>query len=94
MDNRGHRYKLKELRGLPTEQQFWIEGYSGDFIAFLMVFEPLPPTLSTFTYIQPDVENFDMWGADPEGQILNDLNVQELRKNQHFFAPIERVIKE
>lgn len=94
MDNRGHRYKLKELRGLPTEQQFWIEGYSGDFIAFLMVFEPLPPSLTTFTYIEPEVENFDMWGADPEGQIINNINVQELRKNQHLFAPIERIIKE
>ena len=92
IDNRGHRYKLKELRGLPTDQQFWIEGYSGDFIAFLMVFEPLPPSLTSFTFIEPDGEPFEMTLASWAGQILNDLKVEELRANQHLFEPIERVI--
>ncbi len=93
MDNRGHQYKLKELQGLPTGNIFWIEGNSGDFIAFVMVFEPLPPNVTTFTYLEPDSEDFDMWGADPEGQVIPNLSVSELRNNQHLFEPIERVIK-
>ncbi len=94
VDGRGHRYKLKELRGLPTEQEFWLECYSGDFVAFLMVFEPLPPNVITFHYIEPDVEEFEMWGSDPEGQVINNLSVSELRANQSLFEPIERTIKE
>jgi hypothetical protein len=93
MDNRGHQYKLKELQGLPTGNIFWIEGNSGDFIAFVMVFEPLPPNVTTFTYLEPDSEDFDMWGADPEGQVIPNLNVSDLRANQHLFEPIERTIK-
>ncbi len=94
MDNRGHQYKLKKLHGLPVGQQFWIEGNSGDFIAFLMEFDPLPANVSSFTFLEPDSEDFDMWGADPEGQVIPNLNVEFLRKNQRIFEPIERTVKQ
>ena len=48
IDNRGHKYKIKSAQGLPLEEIFWIEAYSGDFIAFLMEFEPLPPNIPGF----------------------------------------------
>ncbi|MBR4264563.1 MAG: hypothetical protein IKQ46_00735 [Bacteroidales bacterium] len=94
IDDRGHKYKIKNVYGVPLDQIFWIEAYSGDFIAFIMEFEPLPPNLQTFTYIVPEGEKFDMWGASWDGKVLHNLNVNELRANQPLFVPIERVIKE
>ena len=94
VDHRGHQYKLKEIRGLPKDDIFWIEAYSGDFFAFLLVFEPLPPSLPTFTYIEPESEDFDMWGASSAGQVIPNLNVMELRSRQFLFEPVERIIKE
>ncbi len=93
IDNRGHQYKLKSLQGLPIGELFWIEAYSGDYIAFLLEFDPLPPSVTTFTYIEPASEQFYMWGADWEGEVKGDLNVNELIRNQHLFEPIQRVIK-
>jgi len=93
IDNRGHRYKLKEIQGLPADRQFWIEAYSGDFIVFVMEFERIPPNVDILTYIEPDREDFEMWGADPEGKVIGNLNVEELRANQRLFEPIERIIK-
>lgn len=93
IDNRGHQYKLKSLQGLPIDELFWIEAYSGDYIAFLLEFEPLPPSVSTFTYIDPEGEKFDMVFASWEGEVKSNLSVNELRRNQSLFEPIERVIK-
>ncbi|MBR4625330.1 MAG: hypothetical protein IKO56_07340, partial [Alphaproteobacteria bacterium] len=93
IDNRGHQYTLKSLQGLHIGELFWIEAYSGDYIAFLLEFDPLPPSVTTFTYIEPASEQFYMWGADWEGEVKSDLNVNELHRNQHLFEPIERVIK-
>ena len=94
IDNRGHKYKIKNAQGVPLDQIFWIEAYSGDFIAFVMEFEPLPPNIQTFTYISPEGEEFDMWGANWDGEVRNNLSVNELRANQSLFEPIERTIKE
>ena len=94
IDNRGHKYKIKNAQGVPLNQIFWIEAYSGDFIAFVMEFEPLPPNIQTFTYISPEGEEFDMWGANWDGEVRNNLSVSELRANQSLFEPIERTIKE
>lgn len=93
IDNRGHQYKLKNMQGLPIDELFWIEAYSGDYIAFLLEFEPLPPSVSTFTYIDPEGEKFDMVFASWEGEVKSNLSVNELRRNQSLFEPIERVIK-
>jgi hypothetical protein len=94
LDSRGHRYKLKAIHGLPTDHIFWIDAYSGDFIAFLLEFEPLPPNLSSFTYIAPESEPFEMWGASWDGEVRSNLSISELRRNQTLFEPIERTIKE
>lgn len=93
IDNLGHRYKLKEVRGLPLDQQFWINAYSGDFIVFLMVFEPLRPNIFSFVYTEPEGEEFEMWGADNRGKTTPCLNVEQLRANQILFEPIERQIE-
>lgn len=94
IDNNGRRYKLKSFNGLPIGKLFWVEGNSGDFNAFLLEFEPISPRITTLTFIEPELEQFDMWGADPEGEVIPNLSVEELRKNQSLFEPIERVIKQ
>ena len=85
---------LKEIIGLPIGHIFWIEGYSGDYFAYVLVFEPLPENATTFTFKEPDGEPFNMWGAHWGGQTIRNLNVSELRKNQSLFEYNPRVIKE
>ena len=96
IDNRGNRYKLKRFGGgnLPMDEEFWIDGYSGDFLTFLLEFEPMPPSVTSFTYIMPDLEPFYVMFANYKGEVRSNLNVNELRANQHLFEPIGRVIKE
>lgn len=94
LDDKGNQYKLKELVDYPTGHTFWINGYSGDFIAFLLVFEPLPPEVMTFSYIESEDPQYDLWRANWDSKIRNNLSVSELRNNQKLFVPIERVIKE
>lgn len=96
IDDSGNRYTLKQFGGgnLPIGELFWIDGYSGDFHTFLMEFEPLPPTVTSFSFIEPDLEPFYVMFADPHGTVISNLNVNELRKNQSLFKHNPRVVKE
>lgn len=96
IDNRGNRYKLKRFGGgnLPMDELFWIDGYSGDFLTFLMEFEPMPPSVTSFSYVVPDLEPFYVMFANSKGGIRSNLNVNELRANQSLFEYNPRVIKE
>ena len=94
VDERGNCYKLKETLGLPSnEHVFWMEGYSGDFIAFIHVFEPLSEGAQSVSYIEPDGEPFDSWAANWKGETIMHLNIENLRKNQHLFEYNPRIIK-
>ena len=84
VDQRGHQYKCKEVLDYPSSDLFWVEGYSGDYFAIIMVFEPIPAHLETITYIEPEGEPFAMWGANWEGKVLN-FSIKELRDNQKLF---------
>ena len=96
IDNRGNQYKLKRFGGgnLPMDELFWVDGYSGDFLTFLMEFEPMPPSVTSFSYVVPDLENFYVKFTNPRGGVRANLNVNELRKNQSLFEYNPRVIKE
>ena len=96
LDNSGNRYKLKRFGSgnLPMEELFWVDGYSGDFLTFLMEFEPMPPSVTSFTYIVPDLEPFHVMFANPNGGVISNLNVNQLRANQPLFEYNPRVIKE
>ena len=96
IDNSGNRYKLKRFGGgnLPMEELFWIDGYSGDFLTFLMEFEPMPPSVTSFTYIVPDLDPFSTPFANPRGAVISNLNINALRANQSLFEYHQRVIKE
>ena len=84
IDPSGHQYKCKEVLGYPNDKLFWVEGYSGDYFAIVMVFEPIPEYIENITYIVPEDEPFAMWGANWEGKVLS-FNIQELRNNQKLF---------
>ena len=84
IDQSGHQYKCKEVLDYPNDDLFWVDGYSGDYFAIVMVFEPIPLYLENITYIVPKGEPFDMWGANWEGKVLS-LSIKELRDNQKLF---------
>ena len=84
IDPSGHQYKCREVLGYPNDKLFWVEGYSGDYFAIVMVFEPIPAYIENITYIVPEGEPFAMWGANWEGKVLS-FNIQQLRDNQKLF---------
>ena len=92
LDERGHQYKCKGVMGYPNNDMFWVEGYSGDYFAIVLMFEPLPLNVGTLTYISPEGEPFEMWGADWEGEVIPNLEVSQLRKNQKLFDYRPRVV--
>ena len=78
----------------PDDTLFWVQGYSGDYFAIVLVFEPLPLELETITYIvlegEPFIANFANWS----GEVKADLSVKELRDNQRLFKYFPRVMVE
>ena len=84
VDKSGEKYECKEVVGYPLDDIFWVEGWSGDHFALVMVFEPIPPYLENIVYIEPEGEPFKMWGADWSGRVLS-FDIQELRDNQKLF---------
>ena len=92
-DQSGHMYKLKEVKGLPSNGHlFWMEGYSGDHIAFLYVFEPIPLDVNTISFLEPDSEPFNAWGANWKGDSKYGLEINELRENQKLFKYNKRKV--
>lgn len=88
----GKSYKVRRVQGLPLEKLFFIEGVVGDFVAFVLEFEPLPLTTTTIIYNQPESEPFNVWGANWESVIIKNLSVSDLIDNQPLFDYHERVI--
>ena len=91
IDETGHQYRLREVLGLPLDELFFMEGMAGDYVAHVLVFDPLPLELTKFTYIAPAGEPFNAWGANWSGCVLP-LDVQTLRQNQKLFEYHPRVI--
>jgi len=85
-------YKLRNAQGLPLGHIFWMEGCSGDYITFLLEFEPLPADITTVSYIEPDGEPFSSWGANWKGTSYYSLDVEMLRQNQKLFKYQKRKI--
>jgi hypothetical protein len=91
VDDRGHQYKFREIQGLPMDELFFMEGMAGDYVAYVLVFDPLPLELTKVTYIVPEGEPFNAWGANWSGCVLP-LDIQELRDNQKLFNYHPRII--
>ena len=94
MDQYGHQYKCKEVMDYPKGTLFWVQGYSGDYFAIVLVFEPIPLTLETITYIEPESEPFHVRNANWDGQVIPNLSIKELRANQKLFDYHPRVVVE
>lgn len=88
----GRKYKCKGVMGYPNDNIFWLEGYPGDHFAIVLVFEPLPLNVKTFNYVVPEGEPFSAWGANWSGEVFSNLDVQQLRNNQHLFEYHPRVV--
>ena len=92
IDNTGQQYKLRKVLGLPLDEMFFMKGNAGDYVAFLLEFDPLPLDVTTITYVEPDGEPFNAWGANWSGSVNPDISVQELRDNQRLFEYYPRVV--
>ena len=91
LDETGHQYKLREVQGLPMDELFFMEGMAGDYVAFMLVFDPIPLSASAITYIEPAGEPFSAWGANWSGKVIT-LDIQQLRDNQKFFDYHPRIV--
>ena len=94
IDNNGKQYRLKEVQDYPNGNLFWVSGNSGDWIAFVKVYEPLAPGVRTINYIVPEGEPFKAWGANWSGTVESNLDVEQLRRNQKYFEYHPRVVVE
>lgn len=94
IDNSGHQYKCKGVQDYPSIPYFWVQGYSGDYFAIVLVFEPLPLNLDTITYIVPEGEPFKANFANWSGEVKPNLSIKELRDNQKLFKYFPRQMVE
>ena len=94
LDNAGHQYKIREVQGLPLDELFFMKGNAGDYVAYMLVFDPLPLDVSTITYIEPEGEPFNAWGANWSGSVISNMSIQQLRENQKLFKYQPRIIVE
>ena len=94
-------YKIRRIMGdIPMDNQFFISGKAGDWIAFLLEFEPLPYSESlitidpglTISYSEPEGTPFDVWGAGWASTFYEHLSLQQLKYNRSQFMPFERTI--
>ena len=92
IDQTGQQYKLRKVLGLPLDEMFFMKGNAGDYVAFLLEFDPLPLDVTTITYVEPDGEPFNAWGANWSGSVKPDISIQELRNNQRLFEYYPRVV--
>jgi len=93
IDETGHQYKLRETQGIPQDELFFMEGMAGDYIAYVMVFDPLPLNLTKIIYIEPAGEPFNAWGANWSGSVTT-LDIKQLQENQKLFEYFPRKIVE
>ena len=94
IDKQGHQYKCKGVMDYPDDTLFWVQGMSGDYFAIVLIFEPLPLSLETITYIVPEGEPFKANFANWSGEVKPDLSIKELRQNQRLFDYHPRVVVE
>lgn len=92
LDNAGRQYKIREALGLPLDELFFMRGYAGDYVAYMLVFDPIPLNVSTITYIEPAGEPFNAWGANWSGTVKPNLSIEQLRENQKLFNYYPRIV--
>jgi hypothetical protein len=68
---------VKDVLGFPANHNFWIEGYSGDCVAIIYVFEPISTDIEEVYF---KIGKY----ADPKAKIRV-FSIEELRDNQALF---------
>ena len=94
MDKGGHIYKCTGTLDYPNDKLFWVQGYSGDYFAIVLKFEPVSPDIETIHYISPEGEPFNAYNASWGGDVRTNLSVKELRENQKLFEYFPRKMVE
>ena len=97
-----HMYKIRRIMGdIPMDRVFFINGLAGDWIAFLLEFEPMPidededgdvDTRDKISYSEPEAEPFHVWGSNWSATFKSGLAIKQLETNQKYFAPYERQV--
>ena len=77
IDDHDFAYKVKDVLGFPANHNFWIEGYSGDCVAIIYVFEPISTDIEEVYF---KIGKY----ADPKAKIRV-FSIEELRDNQALF---------
>jgi len=93
-------YKIRRIMGdIPLGNQFFISGKAGDWIAFLLEFEPLPYTDNNIintdmdfklSYSEPEGTPFHVWGASWASSFFEHISFKQLIENRALFLPFER----
>ena len=94
IDKSGHQYKCNGVLDYPNGPLFWVQGMSGDYFAIVLIFDPLPLTIDTITYIVPEGEPFKANFASWSGEVKANLSVSQLRDNQKLFEYFPRKVVE
>ena len=94
MDESGHQYKCKGVLDYPNDKLFWVQGYSGDFFAIVLKFEPVSPDIETIHYISPEGEPFNAYNASWSGDVRTNLSIKKIRENQKLFEYFPRKMVE
>lgn len=82
IDEHGLAYKVRDVLELPADRNFWIEGYSGDCVAIMYVFEPISTEIEDVYF---KIGKY----AVPKAKIKV-FSVEELRDNQSLFEYTKR----
>lgn len=94
-------YKIRRIMGdIPLDRQFFIRANAGDWIAFLLEFEPLPYEEEqirigeklSISYSEPEGEPFNVWGAGWNSSFYEHLELSQLISNRSIFQPFDPVI--
>ena len=84
IDDHHFAYKVKDVLEFPADHNFWIEGYSGDCVAIIYVFEPISTDIEEVYF---KIGKY----ANPKAKIRV-FSIEELRDNQALFEYKERQI--
>ena len=87
------KYKLKKVQGLPVDTKFVADGVVGDWIAYVLEFEPLPDNVESIAYSQPELEIKD-WNDRWKAEYIPGLKIKDLENNQTLFKYNERKVVE
>lgn len=80
-EDTGKKYKIRSWQGLPLSRLINVSSFTGNWVVFLLEFEPLPLTTENISFVEVPGKPFAAWGAHWEGHHFGNLLVKLLRSN-------------